>query len=82
MDSRRYPVTPSSTSSTAAPAGHATTGVPHAIASTITSPNGSGHWIGNTIARARPRRSAFRSWEIASYTSTSSWSSGATISSQ
>ena len=41
------------TISVAAPRGHATTGVPHAIASIITSPNGSGHWIGNTIARAR-----------------------------
>ncbi len=52
------------------------------MASAITSPNGSGHWIGKIIARARPSRSVFCSCEIASYTSTSSFSNGATISSQ
>ena len=69
-------------SSTAAPAGQATTGVPHAIASMITNPNGSGHWTGNTMARARPSRSTLTSWLTASSTSTLSLIRGATTSSQ
>src|SRR5215211_3277156 len=50
--STRNPLTPSRTTSRAAPSGNAITGVPHAIASTITSPNGSGHRIGMSTARA------------------------------
>ena len=53
MPSRRNPVTPSSTSSGAAPQFVVTTGVPHAMASTMTSPNGSGQRIGKIIP-ARP----------------------------
>ena len=37
------------------------TGVPQAIASIITSPNGSGQSIGNSSARASPRNSFFSS---------------------
>ena len=32
--------------------GKASTGVPQAMASTITRPNGSSHWMGNSSARA------------------------------
>ena len=46
------PVTPSSITSGTEPFRHAITGVPHASASTITSPNGSGQRIGITSARA------------------------------
>ena len=55
--SHRKPQRPCSMSSVAAPTGRATTGVPHAMASTITRPKGSGHWIGNTIACALPEES-------------------------
>ena len=47
------PPRPCSTTSGTAPRRVASTGVPQAIDSTITSPNGSGHWIGNTVT-ARP----------------------------
>ena len=47
--SRRKPVTPSATSSGAAPQFVVTTGVPHAMASTMTRPNGSGQRIGNSM---------------------------------
>ena len=40
------------------------TGVPQAIASIMTSPKGSGHRIGNSSARARPRNSDFFASEI------------------
>ncbi len=46
--SHRNPVTPSLTTSGAAPSGKASTGVPHAIASIITMPNGSFHRMGNS----------------------------------
>ena len=51
------PVTPSSTISGTEPHGNAITGVPHAIASIMTSPKGSGQSIGNISARALPRNS-------------------------
>ena len=47
---RRNPVTPSTTISGAAPSGLAMTGVPHAMDSVITMPNGSGQSIGKTMA--------------------------------
>ena len=49
------------TSSTA-PQRVAITGVPHAIDSIITSPNGSSHWIGKSVARALPSSSTFSPW--------------------
>ncbi|MNI64682.1 hypothetical protein D3C73_1201420 [compost metagenome] len=54
----RYPVTPCRTISGAAPMGVATTGVPVANASIITSPNGSCHWTGLMRADA-PRMSSY-----------------------
>ena len=61
------PVTPSSRTSGTEPPRNATTGVPHASASIITRPNGSGQSIGNSSARRRrgtrpsaPRRSRRR----------------------
>ena len=50
--SHRKPVVPSSTTSGAAPSGKARTGVPQAMASSITMPNGSFHRMGNSRARA------------------------------
>ncbi len=70
------PVTPSSTSSGAAPQFVVTTGVPHAMASTITRPNGSGQRIGKIMAQARPSMSTFFSCETFSYSSMSLASSG------
>ncbi len=58
QSSTMKPVTPSSTTSGTEPQRNATTGVPQAIASIITSPNGSGQSIGNSSAAALPRRSA------------------------
>ena len=53
------PVTPSSMTSGTEPQRQAITGVPQAIASIITSPNGSGQSIGNSSAAALPRNSDF-----------------------
>jgi hypothetical protein len=53
------PVTPSTTISGTAPQRHATTGVPHAMASIMTRPNGSGQSIGKRSAAASPRRAGF-----------------------
>ena len=53
----RKPVMPSSTISGAAPSGKVSTGVPHAMASIITRPNGSGQRIGFSRARAPARSS-------------------------
>ena len=50
--SRTNPVTPSTTTSGTAPPRSATTGVPQAIASIITIPNGSSHCTGNSRQRA------------------------------
>ena len=60
MLSTTKPVTPSSTTSRTDPRGQAITGVPLAIASIITSPNGSGQSIGKSRARASPRNLPFR----------------------
>src|SRR5919106_1123159 len=46
------PLRPCSITSGTAPQRDAITGVPHAIDSTITSPNGSSQSIGNSVARA------------------------------
>ena len=53
------PDTPSSSTSGTEPRLNAITGVPQAIASIITRPNGSGQSIGNSSACAPPRKSAF-----------------------
>src|SRR5829696_2766046 len=54
----RTPTSPSSTISGAASMAVATTGVPQARASAITSPKGSSHWIGNSKKRV-PASNAF-----------------------
>jgi hypothetical protein len=64
------------------PLRQAITGVPQAMASVITSPNGSGHWIGNNNAAAPANSSAFSCCETSSRTSTSSPNSGSTRSAQ
>ena len=51
MSSTIHPDTPSLTTSRTEPCGQAITGVPHASASIIASPNGSGQSIGNNSAR-------------------------------
>ena len=53
------PVTPWSTISGTAPQRHATTGVPQAMASIMTRPNGSGQSMGNRTAAALPRNVDF-----------------------
>ena len=57
--STRKPDTPSSMTSGAEPRRKAITGVPQAIASIITSPNGSGQSIGKSRASAFPSKSPF-----------------------
>ena len=52
------PVTPSVITSGTEPRRKATTGVPHAIASIITRPNGSGQSIGKSTPCARPRNAS------------------------
>src|SRR2546422_7520399 len=54
-EQQTYPLTPSLTTSFTDPPGSASTGVPHAIASIMTNPKGSSHWIGNNKAREFPR---------------------------
>jgi hypothetical protein len=54
------PVTPGSMTSGTLPARRAITGVPHASASGITSPNGSGQVIGNSSAAAPPSNASRR----------------------
>ena len=76
------PVWPSATTSGTEPLRQAITGVPHAMASVITSPKGSAHWTGNNNAAAPASRSAFCSWSHSPSTSTSSPSSGSTRSAQ
>ena len=44
------------------------TGVPQAMASVMTRPNGSGQSMGNRTALARRSRSTFSSWEISPIT--------------
>ena len=53
------PLTPSSITSGTAPKRVAMTGVPQAIDSIITSPNGSSHSIGKRVARACCNSSTF-----------------------
>ncbi|MNY83581.1 hypothetical protein D3C86_2264500 [compost metagenome] len=53
------PVTPGSMISGTDPQFQATTGVPQAMASIITRPNGSGQAMGNSRALAPPRKSDF-----------------------
>ena len=59
------PVTPSSITSGTEPRLNAITGVPQAIASIITRPNGSGQSIGTSSAIA-PLRNADFSWSLIS----------------
>ena len=59
------PVTPSSMTSGTAPRLNAITGVPHAIASIITRPNGSGQSIGNSSAIAPARNASSRVGDLA-----------------
>ena len=83
---------PSTTTSGTEPHGRAMTGVPHAIASIITRPNGSGQSIGNSSAWAPPRNAGFSASPISPRNSTSgssssgaitrskySWSAGSTL---
>ena len=60
MSSTTKPVTPSSTTSGTEPQRQPITGVPHAIASIMTRPKGSGQSMGNSSARA-PHRKALLS---------------------
>jgi hypothetical protein len=64
------PVTPGSTTSRTEPQSQATTGVPQAMASIITRPNGSGQSIGNSSAAAWPRKSDLRVSSISPMNST------------
>jgi hypothetical protein len=58
------PVAPPSTTSGTEPEWYAITGVPHAIASIITGPNGSGQSIGNSSAAASARKGLRRPPEL------------------
>ena len=64
------PVTPCVTISGTEPRRRATTGVPQASASAITSPNGSGQSIGKSSASALPRSSGFSASPISPTSST------------
>jgi hypothetical protein len=76
------PVSPSATTSGTDPLRQATTGVPQAMASVMTRPNGSAHWIGNSNAAALASSSVFCSWSHSPRTSTSSPNNGSTCSAQ
>jgi hypothetical protein len=71
-------VRPSATTSGTEPARSATTGVPQAIASTITIPNGSSHWMGKTRQLALASSFFFSSVLACPNHSASGPSSGAT----
>ena len=75
------PVTPSSITSGTEPRLNATTGVPQAIASIITRPNGSGQSIGNSSAFAPDRNAGFCASLISPMNSTCAWSSSGSITS-
>ena len=60
--STMIPVTPSSSTSGTEPRRVATTGVPQASDSIITSPNGSSQSIGKIVARARWSSSTLSAW--------------------
>jgi hypothetical protein len=64
------PDAPSSITSGTEPQRHAITGVPQAIASIITSPNGSGQSMGNSRALAWPRNAGFSASPISPTNST------------
>ena len=80
MFSTTNPVTPSSMTSATEPPRNATTGVPHASDSIITSPNGSGQSIGKSKARAFPRNALFSASVISPMKSISGWSISGAIS--
>ena len=61
MSRTMYPVIPFSINSLAEPRLYAMTGVPHAMASIMTSPNGSGQLIGVSRATAPPISTFFSS---------------------
>ena len=65
------PVSPGVTTSGTEPHGRAITGVPHASASIIARPNGSGQSIVNSKAKALPRNSLFSDSLISPIYSTS-----------
>ena len=75
------PVTPSSITSGTEPQCQAITGVPQAMASIITRPNGSGQSIGNSSASALPRKSDFSASPISPMNSISGSSSSGSITS-
>ena len=59
------PVTPSSMTSGIDPQRNASTGVPHAMASIMTRPNGSGQSTGNNRAAASPKNFVFSLGDLA-----------------
>jgi len=71
------PVTPGHSTSGTEPHGLAITGVPHAIASIIASPNGSGQSTVKSSANAPPRNSAFSESFISPRNSTPGWKAAA-----
>jgi hypothetical protein len=79
MLSTTNPVTPSSITSGTEPLRQAMTGVPQAMASIITRPNGSGQSMGKSRASALPRSSSFSLPPTSPRNSTQdldSWSNG------
>ena len=79
MEETMKPLTPFSITSGTDPHGQAIVGVPHAMASIITTPNGSGQSMGNRWAMAPPRNAALSASPISPTHSTSgSPSSGRT----
>jgi len=69
------PLSPSVRTSGTEPLRKATTGVPQAMASIITSPNGSGQSMGKSRPRALPRKRCFSASPISPTKSTCGWSS-------
>ena len=75
------PVSPSSRTSGTEPRRKAITGVPQAIASIITSPNGSGQSMGKSRPRALPRKHCFSASPISPTKSTCGWASSGSMTS-
>ena len=75
------PVSPSSRTSGTEPWRKAITGVPQAIASIITSPNGSGQLMGKSTAWAFPRKLCFSVSPISPTKSTCRWASNGSMTS-
>ena len=75
------PVSPWSTISGTEPQRQAITGVPQAMASIITRPNGSGQSIGNSSAWALPRNADFSLSPISPTNSIRGWSSSGSMTS-